>query len=151
MAKVREIVSMLALSSLSLTTGCAESSSEQRRTVTTPSESSSSESSSAASAEAISPDRQDAIERLFARKATELQDCWAREYEKSHNRKLEGDITVGMDITPSGSPSHVRVLKSTINNSDIEGCVQQQVAAWSFPEGQNTVPYMRTVHLGAQF
>jgi TonB family protein len=145
MTKVVGWVSMLALSSW---LGCAEQSGETRTASTTPPPD---PGPSAPSPDAISPDRQDAIERLFARKAGELQGCWTAEYEKSHNRKLEGDITVGMDITPSGSPSNVRVLKSTINTPAIDSCVQQQVASWSFPEGQATVPYMRTVHLGAQF
>jgi hypothetical protein len=125
--------------------GCATQGSSERQSETTPS------SAPSESADAVSPDRQDAIERLFARKATELQDCWTKEYEKTHNRKIEGDISIGLEIKPSGDPSNVRVLRSTINNSDIESCVTQQIGGWSFPEGQATVPYMRTVHLGAQF
>ncbi len=106
---------------------------------------------SSADANAINPERQDAIERTFQRKTGELQQCWSAEYEKTHDRKLEGDLTVGFDISASGSPSNVRILKSSMNNRDIEGCVTQAIASWSFPEGQATVPYMRTVHLGAQF
>jgi TonB family protein len=128
--------------------GCAESSQESRPARTAAAED---PGPSAPSPDAISPDRQDAIERLFARKAAELQGCWTAEYEKTHNRKLEGDVTVGMEITPSGNPSNVRVLKSTMNTPTIDSCVQQQVQSWNFPEGQATVPYMRTVHLGAQF
>ena len=128
--------------------GCAEQSSETRPARRAAAED---PGPSAPSPDAINPDRQDAIERLFARKAQELQGCWTAEYEKTHNRKLEGDITVGMEITPSGSPSNVRVLKSTLNTPAIDSCVQQQVQSWNFPEGQATVPYMRTVHLGAQF
>jgi len=45
----------------------------------------------------------------------------------------------------------VRILKSSLNNSDIESCVTKTVKDWSFPEGTATVPYNRTVHLGAQF
>jgi hypothetical protein len=140
MHKTWGIVSLLAV------VGCASSGGEQRRTTTA-----ATESGDSSSPEAISPERQDAIERLFTRKATELQDCWTREYEKTHNRKIEGDVTVALEIQPSGSAQNVRILKSTLNNADIESCVTAQIGGWSFPEGQSTVPYNRTVHIGAQY
>jgi len=100
---------------------------------------------------AISPERQDAIERLFARKAGDLQACWTEEYDKSHNRKLEGDVTLNFVVDPSGKPSDVKVLKSTLGNTSVEGCVVKAVGSWGFPEGANSIPVNRTVHLGAQF
>lgn len=105
----------------------------------------------ASEAEAINPERQDAIERVFQRKVVELQDCWTQEYEKTHDRKLEGNLTLQIMIAASGQPSAVKVLESTLKNANIERCVTQQVLGWNFPEGSTTVPYTRTVHLGAQF
>ena len=129
-------------------TGCAGSSGEQRQPTTT----AAGEGGGTASPEGgVSPERQDAIERVFARKATDLQDCWTKEYERNHNRKVEGDISVSLEIQPSGNAQNVRILKSTINNAGIESCVTASIGNWSFPEGQTSVPYMRTVHLGAQF
>ena len=106
---------------------------------------------SAVDPNALTPERQDAIERTFERKTAGLQDCWAKEYEKTHDRKLEDDITLGFEIEPSGTPTNVRVLKSSAHNNDLETCVTQEIATWSFPEGNAKVPYMRTIHLGAQF
>jgi TonB family protein len=106
---------------------------------------------SAVDANALTPERQDAIERTFERKTHALQECWSNEYEKTHDRKLEGDVTVGFEIEPSGSPTNVRILKSSLNNHDIENCMTQEIGGWSFPEGNAKVPYTRTVHLGAQF
>lgn len=131
--------------------GCATQSGSQQQTSTTPEGDSSQAQSSSTDATAISPERQDAIERLFARKAQELQDCWSKEYDKTHDRKLEGDLTIQMMVTPDGKATDVKILKSTMNNADIESCVTQQVGTWDFPTGQATVPYSRTVHLGAQF
>jgi hypothetical protein len=128
--------------------GCAGSSGEQRQGTTTAERESAGDSSAAAS---LTPERQDAIERVFARKATELQGCWAAEYEKTHNRKVEGDVSIALEIQPSGSAQNVRITKSTINNANIESCVTAQIGNWSFPEGQTAVPYNRTVHIGAQF
>ena len=106
---------------------------------------------SAVDANALTPERQDAIERTFQRKAGGCRTAGPTEYEKNHDRKLEGDVTVGFDITPAGAPANVRILKSSLNNRELESCVTKAVAGWSFPEGSATVPYMRTVHLGAQF
>jgi TonB family protein len=99
----------------------------------------------------VSPEQADAIEALFKRKATELQTCWAEEYERSHNRKLQGDLTLQMIITPQGKAKDVRILKSTLGNPAIEKCVSDAVLAWAFPEVSGNVPYTRSVHLGAQF
>jgi hypothetical protein len=100
---------------------------------------------------AVDPEHHDAVERTFARKTTELNDCWTREYEKNHDRKLEGDLTVQMTVTPEGKATDVKVIKSTMNNPSVESCVAQTVGGWSFPEGHASMPYLRTVHLGAQF
>jgi hypothetical protein len=128
---------------------CAEQTGSTQQTSTTPSGSES--QGSAVDANAMTPERQDAIERTFQRKTATLMDCWQKEYEKTHDRKFEDNITLGFDIQPSGSPANVRVLKSSANNRDVESCVTQEIAGWTFPDGNATVPYMRTVHLGAQF
>lgn len=129
--------------------GCATESSSTQQASTTPASSES--QGSAVDPNALTPERQDAIERTFQRKSATLQDCWSKEYEKTKDRKFEDDITLGFDIAPSGAVSNVRVLKSSANNRDVESCVTQEVTGWSFPEGNAKVPYMRTVHLGAQF
>jgi TonB family protein len=125
--------------------GCASENTETRRASTTASE------EGGATGAGVTQEQNDAIDALFRRKAGELQSCWQDEYEKSHNRKLEGDITVGLTVTPSGKPTDVRVLKSSMGNPDVEGCVSKTVAQWAFPEVSAACPYMRTVHLGAQF
>jgi outer membrane biosynthesis protein TonB len=130
--------------------GCAEQSGSTQQQSTMAGSSSESQGS-AVDPNALTPERQDAIERTFQRKSASLQDCWTKEYEKTKDRKLEDDLTLGFDIAPSGAVSNVRVLKSTANNHEIDACVTQEVSGWSFPEGNAKVPYTRTVHLGAQF
>jgi hypothetical protein len=125
--------------------GCATQSSAQTTTSTTP------EGEQTSAGGGVTPEQNDAIDALFRRKAPELQRCWTEEYEKTHDRKVEGDITVGMTITTSGAPSDVKILKTSLNNVDIVQCVTRTVANWSFPEVSAPAPYMRTVHLGAQF
>ena len=128
---------------------CAEQSSSQQQQSTMAG--SSENQGSAVDANALTPERQDAIERTFQRKTASLQDCWAKEYDKTKDRKFEDDITLQFEIQASGSAQNVKVLKSSAHNNDVESCVTQEIATWTFPEGNATVPYMRTVHLGAQF
>ena len=127
---------------------CAEQSGATQQQSTTPS---SEAQGSAVDPNALTPERQDAIERTFQRKTAGLQDCWTKEYQKTHDRKFEDDITLGFEIEPTGNPTNVRVLKSSGHNSDVESCVTQEVSTWSFPEGNAKVPYTRTIHLGAEF
>jgi hypothetical protein len=128
--------------------GCASQSGSQQQSGTVGGESSGGGEPSGAG---VTPEQNDAIDALFRRKTPELQSCWSAEYERSHDRKVEGDVTLGMNIQPSGSPANVRILTSTIKNPNIESCVTQTVGGWRFPEVSAAVPYMRTVHLGAQF
>src|SRR5262249_19330408 len=102
---------------VALVAGCAEN---EKKPSTVEGQGQAQESASGAG---VTPEQNDAIDALFRRKAQELQTCWQDEYDRSHNRKLEGDITVGLTVTPSGKPSDVRVLKSSMGNPDVEKCV----------------------------
>jgi TonB family protein len=127
--------------------GCAGEKGESRQPTTT----AASAEEPAATGAGVTAEQNDAIDALFRRKTPELQSCWTAEYQKSHNRKLEGDLTIGLTVTPSGKPEEVRVLKSSLGNADVEKCVASTVASWTFPEVSANCPYMRTVHLGAEF
>jgi len=99
----------------------------------------------------VTAEQNDAIDALFRRKAPALQRCWQEEYERTQNRKVEGDLSLQMVISTGGKANDVKVLTSTINSPPIEKCVVAEVTGWSFPEGPGTAPYRRTVHLGPQF
>jgi hypothetical protein len=128
--------------------GCAESAPSQRHESSGGTSESQQTQPDPAS---VTPERMDAIERLFARKTSDLQACWTEEYEKSKNRKFETEITLSLVVDPTGKASDVTVVKASNRNADIEGCVTKAVASWSFPEGRASMPITRTVHLGAQF
>lgn len=93
----------------------------------------------------------ESVDAVFRRKAGSLNTCWQDEHVKSGDRKVQGEVTVGLTVQKSGKPSKVKILKSTINNVPIEECVQREVSAWVFPELPSEYPYSRSVHLGAQY
>jgi hypothetical protein len=129
---------------LVLVAGCAEQQPEKRQTATTAPE-------GPAAGGGVTPEENDAIEAIFRRKTANLMTCWQDEYERTHDRKLEGDVTIGMTVTTGGKASDVRVLHSSLGNAEIEGCVVKEISTWGFPEMTASCPYRRTIHLGAQF
>ena len=99
----------------------------------------------------VTAEQNDAIDALFRRKAPALQRCWQEEYERTQNRKLEGDITLSMVVTTKGNATDLKVVHSTIGVPAVDKCVTTEVQSWLFPEGPGNAPYRRTVHLGAAF
>ena len=99
----------------------------------------------------VTAEQNDAIDALFRRKAPELQSCWQEEYQRTKNRKLEGDISVQMMISPQGHAGDVKIASSTVGVPAVDECVVKSISGWTFPEGPAPAPYRRTVHLGAEF
>jgi TonB family protein len=99
----------------------------------------------------VTPEQNDAIDALFRRKAPALQTCWQQEYERSQNRKLEGDISLQMTVSKAGKAMGIKVVKSTIGVEAVDRCVVGEIESWTFPEGPGDAPYRRTVHLGPAF
>lgn len=124
--------------------GCAETKTETR---SEPAESQAPDHNAAT----VTAEQNDAIDALFRRKAPALQRCWQEEYQRTQNRKLEGDITLQMIVSKKGQPTNLKVSASTIGAPAVEQCVLGEVQSWSFPEGPGDAPYRRTVHLGAAF
>jgi len=133
---------------LGLAAGCADEQPARRQTSTTPV---AEREGSSGDMTAMDPERQSSTERVFARKTTELQQCWSDEYDRTKNRKWETDLNIQVMVGPSGRASAVKVLHASSPNQTVERCVEETVSGWSFPEGRGTMPYARTVHLGAQF
>jgi outer membrane biosynthesis protein TonB len=127
--------------------GCAGSNEETR---TTPKATARYEETTPAGG-GIDAEHHDAVERVLQRKIPELQACWQEEYEKTKNRKLEGNVSLMMVISPGGKASKVDILESSLKTPSIESCVVATVRSWNFPEGKAEVPIRKTVHLGAQF
>jgi TonB family protein len=126
-----------------LGTGCAGEKSETRADPEHPRQE--------AGAATVTPEQNDAIDALFRRKAPQLQTCWQQEYERSQNRKLEGDISLQMVVSKAGKAMGVKIIKSTIGVEAVDRCVVSEVESWVFPEGPGDAPYRRTVHLGPAF
>src|SRR4051812_16355848 len=127
------------LTVLAMVQGCAAETQESRAEPSRP---------AAIAVANVTAEQNDAIDALFRRKTPQLMHCWQEEYERSQNRKLEGDITLSMVISKKGKAGDVKVVRSTLGVPAVDSCVVTEVASWTFPEGPGDAPYRRTVHLG---
>jgi len=145
---MRRIGTVVMVGALAAAAACAGSNEETRTTTAKPTER---YEETTPAGGGVDAEQHDAIERVLARKIPELQACWQEEYEKTKNRKLEGNVSLMMVVSAGGKASKVDILESTIKTPAIEQCVVTAVRSWNFPEGKADVPIRKTVHLGAQF
>jgi TonB family protein len=124
---------------------CADSTPEQKRHATAE------PASVGTNTAGVTPEEVDAVNASFRRKTPDLQRCWDAAYEKTHDRTLQGDVTIGFTITTTGALRDVKVLQSSMGNPDVDACVGATAAKWNFPTVSAELPYTGRVHLGAQF
>jgi hypothetical protein len=60
-----------------------------------------------------------------------IKSCYEVELQK--NPRLAGEIDVAWNIETDGRVSQARVVKSTMNDEKVEGCIVRQVSQWKFP------------------
>lgn len=135
------------IATLSVTLCCACASSNQETKSSQPTV----ESQPAPDQPTVTPEQNDAIDAVFRRKAPQLQSCWAEEFDRSHNKKLEGDISLQMMVSKTGHARDVKIVKSTMGVDAVDQCVIKEITGWAFPEGPADAPFRRTVHLGPEF
>ncbi len=71
--------------------------------------------------------------------------------EKTQDRTLQGDLSIGFTVTPSGALKDVKLIKSSMGNAEVDSCVASTAAKWNFPTVSAELPYVGRIHLGAQF
>ena len=108
-----------------LVAGCASEQPEQKQRTTTAAAQPEGETTGAG----VTPEQNDAIDALFKRKAQELQSCWQDEYEKTHDRKMEGNITVGV------RPESWRIVSANEGGLPITVTVVEELGADGFVYG----------------
>ncbi len=128
-----------------LTTACAESTPAERKA--TPE----GPPSVGANGAGITPEESDAVNAAFRRRAPDLQNCWNQQFDKTRDRTLQGDLSIGFTVTTSGALRDVKIVKSSMGNAEVDRCVAATVSKWTFPTVSAELPYDGTVHLGAQF
>lgn len=71
------------------------------------------------------------IRRVVRRHQNEVRFCY--EQELNQRPDLEGRVTIGFIISPTGAVQSSSVADSTLGNSRVETCIASAVRRWSFP------------------
>ncbi|HWU43232.1 MAG TPA: AgmX/PglI C-terminal domain-containing protein, partial [Bdellovibrio sp.] len=77
----------------------------------------------------------EAIRRVIRAKLHEVKSCYERALNTlEKGRRLEGKIVLGWDIVEKGQARNVKVVSSTLGNTQVENCIRDRLASWVFPE-----------------
>lgn len=72
------------------------------------------------------------IQATIAKYLHEVRACY--EQGLRSNPGLQGQITMGFEINPSGALNYSKVQKSTLGNAQVESCVAGRMMGWQFPK-----------------
>lgn len=72
------------------------------------------------------------IQRVVMAHKGALRACYESEVQRDPN--LKGGVTIKWEISPAGSVSNVGVVRSSLGNARVEGCVTRRVKGWHFPK-----------------
>lgn len=77
----------------------------------------------------------EAIRRVIRAKLHEIKSCYERALNvQEKGRRLEGKIVLGWEIIEKGQSRNVKVKSSTLGNAQVENCIRDRLASWTFPE-----------------
>ncbi|XGC81537.1 AgmX/PglI C-terminal domain-containing protein [Bdellovibrio bacteriovorus] len=77
----------------------------------------------------------EAIRRVIRAKKHELQSCYERALNTlQKGTSLEGKIVLSWEIVAQGQARNVKVKSSTLGNRQVENCIRDRLASWTFPE-----------------
>ena len=73
----------------------------------------------------------DVVKKYIRKQLAKIRWCYQKAFQKNPN--LEGKLTVSFVISPTGSVMSSRVVRSTLNDKALEGCIENKILTWRFP------------------
>ena len=74
----------------------------------------------------------EAVLRLALRHAGQLRSCWERDLKKEP--RLDGELTLAVDVSRAGKVTEARVTRCTLPLEDVCSCSARAFRRWRFPE-----------------
>jgi outer membrane biosynthesis protein TonB len=74
------------------------------------------------------------VKKYIRKQLAKIRWCYQKAFQK--NPELEGKLTVSFIISPTGSVMSAKVVKSTLGDKDLEGCIEKKILTWRFPAPQ---------------
>jgi hypothetical protein len=75
----------------------------------------------------------DAIQRVIKDNAKGFRQCFQRELNRDPKVARGGKVVLAIDLDKTGTVKSVRVETTTLNNSNIESCLQREMLKLKFP------------------
>jgi outer membrane biosynthesis protein TonB len=67
--------------------------------------------------------------------------CYER--ARAKNPTLNGTVVLAWSVEPDGRVSRARVAESTMNSMEVESCLVDEIAHWTFPKSFGKTPVAR--------
>jgi hypothetical protein len=74
------------------------------------------------------------VKEYIRKQLGKIKYCYQKGLQK--NPELEGKVTVSFIISPTGSVMKATVTKTTLNDKEVEGCIENGITTWRFPAPQ---------------
>ena len=74
---------------------------------------------------------EDVVRKYVGQQMAKIRWCYQKAFEKNPN--LDGELTVSFVVSPTGSVMSAKVVSSTLDDDDLEGCIENKVLTWRFP------------------
>lgn len=78
------------------------------------------------------------VDRVIKRHRAQLQHCYASKRSKKRP-SVQGQIAIQFIIGQAGSVTSVAVTSSTLEDRDVEHCIQRAVRRWNFPSPEGGI------------
>ena len=87
------------------------------------------------SGQQVPPEKMEEVQSALLRKNAIVSRCLSQAVEAGNAPKgAHGKITLEIKIAPSGKATSVEVVKSSIESTEVQGCVKRKVEEVAFPE-----------------
>jgi outer membrane biosynthesis protein TonB len=71
------------------------------------------------------------VKQYIRKQLAKIRWCYQKAFQR--NPDLEGKLTVSFIISPTGSVMSSKVIATTLNDRDLEGCIEKKILTWRFP------------------
>jgi len=82
----------------------------------------------------IPPDKQADIILVLQQRDASARKCYQDVLNEKHTREFKGKVTILLSLNTNGSAKSAKVMKSTLNNSDVETCLVATVKEFEYPK-----------------
>jgi hypothetical protein len=72
------------------------------------------------------------IRRVIQKHMAQIRYCYEKELQRSPG--LFGKVATKFEIAANGQVNYAKVIKSTMNNREVERCITARIESWRFPE-----------------